>query len=299
MKPITSKVKKSASPLKQTTDGRVVKKAIVNKGGFEYEAEGSGVKGGWGGGQPVPRAVSGGVAGESYKNKMESLLKSGSTYSDLAKAGHGTESGLKEMFPGYDNNSSKGGSMEIKYTPVNEPATPGTRSDVATMFEIRKYGPGGRADKRLQRQERKEGRQAEKLLKKAARNKVIDKESDDYKKQLKSAREKRYGQGPMAKEITARMSDQKQAQIQREQITQKKLPGKSTYTENFALPTQSRPGGQKVASESMQKSEDFEKELRSEIMGGSGSVLKMKSSALKMTKGNSPFKMKSYGSKKC
>jgi len=48
----------------------------------------------------APKAISGGVAGTPWENKMKSLLRSGVSYKGLAEMGHGYEDALKKRFPG-------------------------------------------------------------------------------------------------------------------------------------------------------------------------------------------------------
>lgn len=50
------------------------------------------------GGAAVPRAVPGGVPGNPWKNKIQSLINSGASLDELVQAGHGTKSGLSSMF---------------------------------------------------------------------------------------------------------------------------------------------------------------------------------------------------------
>ena len=278
--PITTRVK-SASPLKQTKS-YASGKVLVEKDGKEYQLSTTGT------GSPQPASASGGkkMSDSEWKNYLKNET-----------AEQKTKRKSREQ-------SEKSGSLDIKHdmSPVVTDPTPGTKSDVFTTWDQRKYGAGGRVEKIQARQERKAGRQEERRLKRAARKGVIEKDSEDYNKQMQAAKTKRYGQGAVAKEATKQMEDKNQATVQREQVTQKKAPRLSTYTNNFEVPTAASAGGPKTAAPGTtnvadQKAKN-EEEAKKQILGGSGSVLQMNRSALKMCKPKgSPYKMNGYGSK--
>ena len=299
--PITTRVK-SASPLRQTKS-YASGKVLVEKDGKEYQLSTTGT------GSPQPASASGGkkMSDSEWKNYLKNET-----------AEQKTKRKSREQ-------SEKSGSLDIKHdmSPVVTDPTPGTKSDVFTTWEQRKYGAGGRLEKIQARQERKAGRQEERRLKRAVKNKVIKEDSDDYKKQMEAAKAKRYGQGKIAKEASKQMNDENQATVQREQVTQKKTPRLSTYTNNFEVPTKASPGGPKTADPGTvnvnKQKEQNEAEARNKILRGSdstnqkikkknetdkqieegsGNVLQMNRSALKMCKPKgSPYKMGGFGSK--
>jgi hypothetical protein len=309
MKPITSKVKKSCSPLKQTTDD----KKITGKGKGEQ-------------GQLQEYSVTGKPASETLTQ-----FKPGSKAFDNA-FGAARKAGLKTFQFGGKTYGTEMFKPEKIVTPgnvnveISEPktqASEGTVSDVYTTFDQRKYGLGGRSEKIALRQERKAGRQDMRRLEKAKKHGVIT--EGEYETQMKQAKANRYGQGEQAKAARAMMSDPKNALIQSEQRMQKKTPRLSTYTRNFEVPTKASKGGESImAPEGMEstssqvnkakedilnnssgnvlknKSSLFAPQKFSEsVMGDTKSAAEMKSSALKMVKGASPFKMKGYGKKGC
>jgi hypothetical protein len=296
MKPITSKVKKSCSPLKQT---KTVSGYAKDEQGNLLKAEGSATPGapGKGGTPNVDKLKAQGIKSKSLEGYG---LRNPAARAAANKALADAKAKDLEISGGSEP------SITAKYEPVLTEEKKGTASDVFKTWDQRKYGAGGRIEKIQQRQERKAGRQEERRLNRAARKGVIDKNSQEYKDQLMAAKKKRYGQGTVAQEIRKQMEDPSQALIHREQITQKKTPRLSTYTRNFEVPTKFEAGGQNVkADESTKTKPQFEEDLRSSMTGGSGSVVikksaaQMKSSALKMTTSASPFKMKGYGKKGC
>lgn len=310
MKPITSKVKKSTSPLKQTTDPE--KKFTAQGAGDQGQLQNISVTG-----KP------GSVVLKEFKPGSKDFDKA---FGEARKSGKKTfqykgKSYGTEMFK--PEKTITPGSLNVEIEEPKTEAVEGTKSDVYRTFDQRKYGAGGRLEKIQLRQERKAGRQEEKMLKKAKKRGV---EIADYDEQMKAAKEKRYGQGVVAKEARKQMQDPSQALIQREQITQKKTPRLSTYTNNYEVPTKaSKGGGPVMAPAGTKSSAEVIEEGKKAVLGNdSGSVVsgtkkglfnsmsfsesvmgdkkspnEMKSSALKMTKGNSPFKMKGYGKKGC
>lgn len=346
MKPITSRVKESCSPLKQTTS---TKNRITNTDKVEDNGNLMNVKtdiyaeGSTGGSTPVPNAVGGGEAGEAYKNKMQSLLKSGATYSDLAKAGHGTEGGLKGMFPGYENNSSNtstGGGHE--YSPVLTESKGGDRIDTMSTFERRKDGIYGRNSKISKRQEKKSGaqntRRSAKFYKQEAKNQGLsNKEAREVKRSIKkgniegnelvtkvinkanggdadktkksvSVMEAEYSkskwQGPISSAEKDFSYDNPAQAVAVSGVGQAQMGKNRKLSTSYEYRGKGNPldvrqkGGENVkAPEGTENKKDYEDRMRSSLTGGSGSVLQMKESALKMIKGNSPFKMKGFGKK--
>jgi hypothetical protein len=305
MKPITSKVKKSVSPLKQTTDD----KKITGKGkGEQGQLQEYSVTGEPGTTifQPATRRVEKlAKTPEEIKKWKNAIAKNPNLEADLGYKG---------------KNISTSGNINVEISEPKTQASEGTVSDVYRTFDQRKYGAGGRIEKVAARQERKAGRQEERRLNRASRKGVIDKKSQEFKDQLMSAKKKRYGQGAVAQEARKQMESPEQATIQREQVTQKKTPRLSTYTRNFEVPTKASRGGESImAPESMESTTDQISKAKESILSGSGDAVrkrkdifsnlqkfdenegvgKMKSSAIKMTKGASPFKMKGYGKKGC
>jgi hypothetical protein len=304
MKPITSKVKKSVSPLKQTTDD----KKITGKGKGEQ-------------GQLQEYSVTGKPASETLKQFKPGSKEFDAAFGEARKAKQKTfqfkgKTYGTEMFK--PEKVVTPGNVNIE---INEPktqASEGTVSDVFKTWDQRKYGLGGRSEKIALRQERKAGRQDMRRLGKAKKHGVIT--DSEYETQIKQAKANRYGQGEQAKAARAIMSDPKNAQIQAEQRMQKKTPRLSTYTRNFEVPTKASKGGESImAPESMESTTDQISKAKESILSGSGDAVrkrkdifsnlqkfdenegvgKMKSSALKMAKGTSPFKMKGYGKKGC
>jgi hypothetical protein len=302
MKPITSKVKKSCSPLKQTTDD----KKITGKGKGEQ-------------GQLQEYSVTGKPGTKTFVpgQKVTKFVKPGTKAYDKWKAAVEKNPSIEDKFK--DRYVETKGDVSVEISEPKTQASEGTVSDVYRTFDQRKYGAGGRLEKIQSRQERKAGRQEEKLLNKAARKGVIDKESQEFKDQLMAAKKKRYGQGAVAQEARKQMESSEQATIQREQVTQKKTPRLSTYTRNFEVPTKASKGGESImAPEGTESTTSQVQKAKESILGSSGSVVskknvfsdlpkfdekksvaEMKSSALKMVKGASPFKMKGYGKKGC
>jgi hypothetical protein len=308
MKPITSKVKKSVSPLKQTTDD----KKITGKGKGEqgqlqeYSVTGKPGTTIW---QPATRKVERlAKTPEEIKRWEEAKAKNPNLEADLGYKG---------------KNISTSGNINVEISEPKTQASEGTVSDVFKTWDQRKYGLGGRSEKIALRQERKAGRQDMRRLGKAKKHGVIT--DSEYETQIKQAKANRYGQGEQAKAARAIMSDPKNAQIQAEQRMQKKTPRLSTYTRNFEVPTKASKGGESImAPESMESTSSQVNKATEDILNNSsGNVLKrksslftpqkfsesvfsdkkspaeMKSSALKMAKGTSPFKMKGYGKKGC
>lgn len=310
MKPITSKVKKSCSPLKQTTDPE--KKFTAQGAGDKGQLQNISITG-----KPGSTII------QPATRKVEKLVKPGTKAYDKWKKAIDANPNL-EADLGYKPKTIVGkGSLDIKIEEPKTEASEGTVSDVYTTFDQRKYGFGGRSQKIAERQERKAGRQDEKRLKKALKNKAIS--QSDYDDQMLKAKQKRYGQGEIAKQGRAMMENEENAIIQAEQRVQKKTPRLSTYTKNFEVPTKASKGGEPImAPAGTKSSSDVIEEGKKAVLGNnSGSVVfskkglfnpmsfsenvmgdkkshnEMKSSALKMAKRNSPFKMKSNGSKKC
>lgn len=71
----------------------------------------------------TPEAVGGGEAGSGYDAAMTRLLNEGRTYEQLAEAGHGTVSGLKDRFPGYGDNTGRGPDKEEEVVVPGETKT--------------------------------------------------------------------------------------------------------------------------------------------------------------------------------
>jgi hypothetical protein len=312
MKPITSRVKENCSPLKQTTDPKK-----------EFKAQGAGEQG-----QLQNISVTGTPGSVVLKEFKPGSKDFDKAFGEARKAGKKTfqykgKSFGTEMFK--PEKIEKPGNLDVKIEEPKTEAVQGTTSDVFRTFDQRKYGAGGRLEKIQQRQERKAGRQEERRLKRAGRQGVIDKDSQDYKDQLMAAKKKRYGQGAVSQEIRKQMEDPAQAVIHREQITQKKTPRLSTYTRNFEVPTKAQAGGGAVKAPAGTKasSDVIEEGKKFVLSEGNGSVVsgtkkglfnsmsfsdnvmdnkkspnEMKSSAMKMNK-PAPFKMKGYGKKGC
>lgn len=322
MKPITKRVIESTSPLKQTTDPKK-----------EFKAQGAGEQG-----QLQNISVTGKPGTTIYQpaTKTPTFGKDGGKKWEFAMKKEASKAGMefkdyvkqKEENLGFRGKTvSSPGNVNVEISEPKTEAVQGTASDVFKTWDQRKYGAGGRIEKIQQRQERKAGRQEERRLKRAGRQGVIDKDSQDYKDQLMAAKKKRYGQGAIAQEIRKQMEDPAQALIHREQVTQKKTPRLSTYTKNFEVPTMAQAGGGPVkAPAGTKSSSDVIEEGKNYVQGlsgGSGSVTsgtkkglfntmsfsdnvmdnkkspnEMKSSAMKMNK-PAPFKMKGYGKKGC
>ena len=305
MKPITSRVKESCSPLKQTTgkeEPKTPPKETITGTGVGAD------------GQLQNYEVTGNPGSTEQTKFKPGSPAFDKAFGDAKKAGKKTFDFGGNLFNTEEWKPTliqTPGNVNANVTDLKAEAVEGTKSDVADMWEIRKYGPGGRADKRLQRQERKEGRQSEKRLKKSKRKGVV---VENYDEQMKAAKAMRYGQGPMAKEVRKQMLDPKQSQIQREQITQKKIEGKSTYTDNFAVPTKHQKGGGPVMAPPGTKStasqvEDAKNTIlnrnasnnSSNGNAGSGSVVSSKGGLFSASNypkfEKAPFKMKGFGKK--
>jgi hypothetical protein len=312
MKPITSRVKENCSPLKQTTDPE--KKFTAQGAGEQGQLQNISVTGKPGTTAFVPAT-----------RRVERLVKPGTKEYDRWKKAMDANPNLEADLGYKPKTIVSKGSLDVKIEEPKTEAVQGTTSDVFRTFDQRKYGAGGRLEKIQQRQERKAGRQEERRLKRAGRQGVIDKDSQDYKDQLMAAKKKRYGQGAVSQEIRKQMEDPAQAVIHREQITQKKTPRLSTYTRNFEVPTKAQAGGGAVKAPAGTKasSDVIEEGKKFVLSEGNGSVVsgtkkglfnsmsfsdnvmdnkkspnEMKSSAMKMNK-PAPFKMKGYGKKGC